>query len=61
MILKKFDLSNRYSFMFLNARCKVARGFANLYGHTLSTTINKDDTALKDIRNTVFKFGVVFD
>ena len=47
--------------MFSNARRKVAGGFANLYGRTLSTTINKDDTALRDIKNTVFKLGEVFD
>ena len=60
-IWESLTCPKRFSFIFLNARRKVPRGFANLYGHTLSTTINKDDTAFRDIRNTVLKFGEVLD
>ena len=47
--------------MLSNARRQVTRGFVNLYGRTLSTSTNIDDTALRDIRNTVFEVEEVLD
>ena len=40
---------------------KVARGLANERGRTLSTASITDDTALRDLRNTVFKIVKVYD
>ena len=40
--------------MLFNERRQMTRGLSNLFGRKLSTTINIDDTAVRDIRNMVF-------
>ena len=45
--------------MLFNACRQVARGLANVRVSKLSRATFMDDTALRDIRNTVFKFEKV--